>query len=248
MSRLIRSRSAPLCQEKKIITVKKINNDPQIQCKTGEWEEQLPARHAEKEAETIIDEAKRYAENLKEQIEKEKALWGEERKKLMDEAKSEGFLEGVREGREKGYQEMGEQLKVARQTVECSKRDYWGKLESSEQTILALGLKVAEKILSEKINGNPQQFIPLVKSVLKEAREYREVQLHINPVHYDEVLSQKNELLKIFPRETEFYIYPDDGLPEGGCMIESPNGRIEASIDKQLEEIKKKLFALLEGE
>lgn len=248
MSRLIRSKTASLRQEKKIISVKKINHEPRSQCKASKWEQQVPAEHTKKEAEIIIDEAKRYVETLKEQIEKEKSLWTEERKKLVEESKSKGFLDGVNEGREKGYQEMEEQLKIARQTVELSKLDYREKLESSEQTILALGLKVAEKILSERLNGNSEQFLPLVKGVLKEAREYKEVQLHINPVHYEEVLSQKNELLKIFPRETEFYIFPDDSLPQEGCMIESPNGRIDASIDKQLEEIKKKLFALLESE
>lgn len=248
LSRLIRSRSASLRQEKKIISVKKINHDPEIQHKTSKWEQELPDSHANKEAEKIIDEAKKFAEALKKQIEKEKAQWEEEKKKLITESKSEGFMEGVREGREKGYQEIKEQLKIARKTLELSKQDYREKLESSEQTILALGLKVAEKILSERVDGNPGQFLPLVKRVLKEAREYKEIQLHINPVHYDEVLSQKNELLKIFPMETEFYVYPDDGLSEGGCIIESPNGRIDATINHQLEEIKKKLFALLESE
>lgn len=248
LSRLIRSRSASLRQEKKIISVKKINLNHGTQCKTSERELELPNSHSEKEAEKMIDEAKSYAEAIKKQIEKEKARWEEEKKKLIDESKLEGFMEGVREGREKGYQEINEQLQIARKTVELSKQDYREKLESSEQTILALGLKVAEKILSEKVEGNPEQFIPLVKRVLKEAREYKEVQLHINPVHYDGVLSQRNELLKIFPRETEFYVYPDDALPEGGCIIESPNGRIDATIDHQLEEIKKKLFALLESE
>ena len=52
--------------------------------------------------------------------------------------------------------------------------------------------------------------------------------------------------MSLFPRETEFYIYPDDELENDGCVIESSNGRLEASVDEQLEQIRIKLLEILE--
>ena len=49
-------------------------------------------------------------------------------------------------------------------------------------------------------------------------------------------------------KDIDFYIYPDDELEETSCIIESENGRIDASVDSQLEEIKIKLFEMLESE
>ena len=42
-------------------------------------------------------------------------------------------------------------------------------------------------------------------------------------------------------------IYPDPDLLQGSCLIESTYGRIDASIDIQLMEIKKALTQCLEG-
>jgi flagellar assembly protein FliH len=54
--------------------------------------------------------------------------------------------------------------------------------------------------------------------------------------------------MAIFPKDTELYIFPDDELEESSCIIESENGRMDASVDSQLQEIKVKLTELLEGE
>jgi len=139
-------------------------------------------------------------------------------------------------------------IDLAKQTVTSSKSDYQRTIEQSEPTILEIGLKVAERILGEHLDGTSEHFISIVKRALKEAREYREVQLHVNPLHYEFLLSQKEDLLKIFPKETEVYIYPDGELSQNSCIIESANGRIDASVDQQLLEIKAKLFELLESE
>lgn len=249
MSKLIKSCSERSKESKKIISIKKIQPEqyPGTKKNNPDRERQM-IENQKAEADKIIFEAKQAAQRLKEQIEKEKAMLDEEKNRLFNEAREAGFAEGMRQGREKGYQETADQLQLARNTVECSKRDYRAKLESSEETILALGIKVAEKILAQKLDGDPEQFLPLVKQVLKEAKEYKEIGLHVNPVHYEAVLLHKEELLRLFPREIEFYIYPDENLSAGSCIIESPHGRIDASIDRQLEEIKRSLFSLLGSE
>ena len=62
------------------------------------------------------------------------------------------------------------------------------------------------------------------------------------------LLSKKEELLSIFPQDTNLVIYPDSDLSEDSCLIESPSGRIDARIDTQLTEIKMNLIEFLEGE
>ena len=57
--------------------------------------------------------------------------------------------------------------------------------------------------------------------------------------YYQYLLSQKEELITIFSHETNLFIYPNEDLPEDGCVIESESGRLDASIDTQLLEIKR---------
>jgi flagellar assembly protein FliH len=205
-------------------------------------------KEAKRKAEAILSEAKTTAESLKGELHKEKMDWEQEKIQLYHQVKEDGFKEGFSEGKNRGYEEMLEQIEQARQLIESSKKDYRNKVESAEQTILTLGLQVAEKIIGERLESNPEHFLPIVKRALKEAREYREIQLHVNPVHYDLLVDQKEELMKIFPKQVELYIYPDADLSGDSCVIESANGRIDASVDQQLEVIKNKLFELLESE
>ncbi|MDQ7861366.1 hypothetical protein RCO48_11125 [Peribacillus frigoritolerans] len=64
-------------------------------------------------------------------------------------------------------------------------------------------------------------FLSIVKRAIKEVRDNREVQLHIHPIQYQSILSHKDELMAIFPKDTELYIFPDDELEESSCIIES---------------------------
>lgn len=201
-----------------------------------------------READLIIAEARANQELVEKQLQQEKLNWEEEVVQLSKQAQQSGYEAGILEGRTKGYAEVQGLIEEAKQVVHTSKGDYHRKIESSEQTILDIGLKVAEKILDDYLEENIEHFLSVVKRALKEAREYREIQLHVHPRYYEFLLSQKEELLLIFPKETELYIYPDSDLSEQSCIIESANGRIDASVDSQLEEIREKLFEMLESE
>jgi flagellar assembly protein FliH len=251
LSRLIKSYWANQIQkENKVISIKVLRqgeNESQADVST-DLERNSLIEKAHKNAEQIISKANAHAEMIKEQIDSEKLAWEQEKEALIEQAKQEGFQAGLLEGRQKGFQEFKESIDLAREVIDSAKKDYKLTLESSDKAILDLALKVSEKILGKMINENEENFLHLVKRALKEAREYREIELHVHPVHYGFLLSQKEELMSIFPRETNFYIYPNEDLSETSCVIESANGQIDASIDSQLEQVKKKLFELLESE
>jgi flagellar assembly protein FliH len=167
---------------------------------------------------------------------------------FIEQAQKEGYRQGVEDGIQKGYNEIAAEIAFAKKVVESSKKDYRHHIESSETVILNLALKVAEKIIGQQLEKDEVSFLSIVKRAIKEVRDNREVQLHIHPIQYQSILSHKDELMAIFPKDTELYIFPDDELEETNCIIESENGRMDASVDSQLQEIKVKLTELLEGE
>lgn len=254
LSRLIKSGwSNPEKQENKIISIKSLKVEKEeIEVENSNMdvlaEKETILNDAKRRADSIIAEANSYKESTEAMLQQEKSQWAQEMIQISNEAKQTGFEAGFQDGKQQGYSEMLDLIDGARQTVDASKRDYIRKIEDAEQTILDLGLKVAERILGELLEDKKEHFLGVVKRAIKEAKEYREIQLHVNPVHYDFLLNQKDDLITIFPKETEFYIYPDADLSVQSCIIESANGRIDASVDAQLEEIKVKLFELLESE
>lgn len=259
LSRLIKSSwTAPDEQEnKKVISIRRFNEENEeeadeivesIDHSMEHERASLIIQQAQDKAETILTGAKIHAETEEARLKEDKQKWEQERIRLTSQAREDGYEQGLNEGRAQGYQEMQDIIAEAKQIVDSSKHDYRKKVESSEQMILHIGLKVAEKILGERMEENNEYFLSVVRRALKEAREYDEVRLLVHPSNYEFLLTQKAELERIFPKETEFYIYPDSELPQQGCVIESENGRIDASVDQQLGEIKRKLFEMLESE
>ncbi|WP_180954516.1 flagellar assembly protein FliH [Bacillus sp. V5-8f] len=210
---------------------------------------QLLKEKAHDDAEAIIREARQKAERIIKQAELSRKQFDEvEKPQIVQEAREQGFHEGMETGREKGYEQWSETLEHAKQIVFASKIDYESHIEESERTILELGIKVAERIIGKELQDSKETYLTLVKQAIKETKDYLDVQLHVHPDYYEYILSQKEELMTIFPKEAGLYIYPDQDLPAAGCVIESAHGRIDAGVDSQLDEIKQKLVELLEGE
>ena len=204
---------------------------------------------ANEEAERIVQTARQEAETIRMQAEEERNLWFQtERVRLEEDTKQLGYHEGHEVGMQQGYEEMHQHIKQAQNIVDLAKSDYHHYLDSSEKTILELSVEIAQKILNAELAAKQEGFYQLVRKAIKEAKEYNDIRLRIHYSKYESILSQKEELMAIFPKETDFHIYPDDELDETSCVIESSNGRIDASIDSQLQEIKRKLLELLEGE
>ncbi|WP_157827529.1 flagellar assembly protein FliH [Niallia nealsonii] len=248
MSRLIKSNWANQKQaEQKVISIKYMNSLEEIDIFSNQEHSKI-IEQANEEANAILMQAHQQIEQEKQQLQIEKQNWQEEKMQLIEEAKQHGYNVGLEEGRTIGYQEYGEYIQMAKDVIELSKHDYQSYLDSAERTILNLAIKAAEKIMNSKIEQDKSHFLNVVKKVLQEGRGIKEVQLHVHPVHYQYVLSEKEELLSLFPIQPNLFIFPNTGISENGCVIETNNGKIDATIDTQLKMLKQKLLDLLESE
>ncbi|PKG25170.1 flagellar assembly protein FliH [Niallia nealsonii] len=248
LSRLIKSNWANQKQaEQKVISIKYMNSLEEIDIFSNQEHSKI-IEQANEEANAILMQAHQQIEQEKQQLQIEKQNWQEEKMQLIEEAKQHGYNVGLEEGRTIGYQEYGEYIQMAKDVIELSKHDYQSYLDSAERTILNLAIKAAEKIMNSKIEQDKSHFLNVVKKVLQEGRGIKEVQLHVHPVHYQYVLSEKEELLSLFPIQPNLFIFPNTGISENGCVIETNNGKIDATIDTQLKMLKQKLLDLLESE
>ena len=203
-------------------------------------------KRQKKEAEEIVLSAKKEYEKRLIAVQEEKIAWEHEKAALINEAKQEGYQAGWKEGEQQGFDEYSSHILEAKTVVDAAKKEYHAYLEKSEQTILDLSLSIAEKSYSRKNEGDGEYFLSLVKKAIKEVKNSPEVQILVHPSQYQFLLTKKNELQSVFTNDTNLLIYPDSDLLQGSCLIESTYGRIDASIDIQLMEIKKALTQCLE--
>ncbi|MEH7222557.1 flagellar assembly protein FliH [Bacillus sp. JJ1566] len=200
---------------------------------------------AKGQADKIVKDAISYSNSIRQQALVDKSEWEEEKHELFEKTSEEGFQAGLIKGREQGYQEYSDLLSEARQIIDTSKHDYDQYLDSSEEVILKLAMTVAEKIIGIHLAEQPEDFTNIVKKALKEVKEHSDITIQVNPRFYQFVIEQKEELTAILNRETDLFVYPNEDLGETDCVIESSFGKINASVDTQLSEIKEKLLSLL---
>lgn len=203
---------------------------------------------AKREANRIIEKAKEEARIIKEQIQQEKEAFHEKLYQLKEKVKEEGYKEGLRLGREDGYQQIKQQIQVATEVADLAKMEYFNQVEQSEETILEIAIKIAEKILDQRLSEQPESFLPIVKKAIQEVKEYKEVRVFVHYKMYPLILQKKDEWRSLYFHNSQLIIYPSDELSETSCIIETDGGRIDASVDSQLEELRDKLFKIFHGD
>ncbi|OMP68600.1 flagellar assembly protein FliH [Domibacillus epiphyticus] len=236
---------------KRIIGIKPIFTDQEEEENTipdFEQERSAVIYEANSEARSIIERAEEEKQRIMNEAAAWQSDWEKEKERIQLEAYQNAFEQGAVEGRETGYRETSSHIEEARAVVDASKVEYEKNVERSEQTILDLALVCAEKILRVQLTDNNEMFMGIVKSAIKEVREQKEVQIHVHPARYSFVVSQKDEIEALFPGDINCYIFPNEEADEEACFVETASGRIDASIDAQLQQLRKTLFDILERE
>ncbi|MFY4773885.1 flagellar assembly protein FliH [Metabacillus sp. RGM 3146] len=246
MSNIIKSRNTALeMGEKKPIEVFPVKTPEPPEDEESKFYAASLIEKARTEAESILQEAKNQQAAFADAVAQDQENWLNEMQALSEQAFQEGYAEGMEQGRREGLLQYHSQLEEARQTTALSKLDYLEKIDSSQGLIVDLAVKLAEKIISQELASNKESFTVLVKQLIKEVKEYKEIKLFVHPEQLSMLLQQKDELKQLLTSNSDLYIYADEELISGGCFVETSFGRIDASIDTQLQQLKKQLIEML---
>ncbi|OIJ17834.1 flagellar assembly protein FliH [Anaerobacillus alkalidiazotrophicus] len=252
MSRVIKSSFVNNTKsEKKTIGLKKvITNENDGAIVVSENQDTIRAKSAEDElekvrleAEKLLSDAQLEYERVQQKINEEIIESQKRAEELFKQAEEKGYNEGFQHGLHEGQRQYETAIEEAKDIVTSSRKDYFHRLEEAEPVIVQLAIKVAEKIISESLENNQEIWLSIVKDVINEVREQEHVKIYVHPQCFELTLNHKEELRLLLPNCENLSIYPDLHLEENGCTIETPYGKIDASIDSQLSEIK---YALLE--
>ncbi|WP_157842729.1 MULTISPECIES: flagellar assembly protein FliH [Bacillus] len=199
---------------------------------------------AEQHAKKIVQDAQVEKERALEQIEIEKENWVVEKEELRKQAFIEGRKEGYELGKAEGRETYQQLIEEVNKTILLAKKEYNEKLQSTETTVLELSIFVAEKIIGLKLENDPTTFIDLVKNAIKEVKEKTEIKIFVHPTNYPLLIENKHLLQTLTNNNQDLLIFMDSDLSEEACWIDSSAGRLDASIETQLTEIKEKLLQL----
>ena len=158
-----------------------------------------------------------------------------------EEARKEGFAKGEKEGFEKGLEQVNKlisQLEVITRDVDECKRNI---LENAKHDIVDLSVKIAEKVVKTTCAKQRDIAVRNAEYALGLLKEKSPVVIKVNLADMDIAREYRSMLLNMFDKVESIKVAEDPAVEQGGCIIESNSGGVDASIQTQLSSIRSNL-------
>lgn len=153
-------------------------------------------------------------------------------RKAFEDEKKRGYDEGMEEGNQRISEIMIES--VARSVENFS--------EFENDVIEVVG-DALRKILGEI--DSEELISRVVKNALATVRNQKKVTVIVNPSDSEVVHGRINDLLAEYPAINTIDVLTDARVTAGGCKLETEMGVVDASLEVQLEAIKKALIKVI---
>lgn len=101
--------------------------------------------------------------------------------------------------------------------------------------ILELSVDIAQKIIKKELQQDPTIILENISEILKGlSKEESKITLRVNPAQVSLLKSEIPNVLNNIGLDAKVMIVPDETVMEGGCMVTTTNGVIDATIETQL--------------
>lgn len=206
------------------------------------------AVNPEEDANNIIEEAKQMYLKIIEEA-------NFEARQIIDKAHGEaviikenerqaGYTEGFQEGKNQAQQIIDEAAEI-RAFLDARKEQL---LEEVEEPVIALLLDISKKIIGDELKQNREAIFSLIGEGLSRCAFKSKLTIRVSEADYEQVMAGKDRISSLIEGISELEIYSDLSMEAGGCVIETPSGEINSSIDVQLRELEKAFMYVLRNE
>jgi len=162
------------------------------------------------------------------------------KKMLLVEAKEEGYNEGIAQAKQEYEQLLDEAQGIKVQAgVEYKKV-----LDSLEVDAVNTVLDIARKVISQELKCK-ENILLLVREAFEKCSKDRKAVLKLCEQDYEYINENKDQLISMLERSEDIEIKKDLSLKEGGCVIDTPYGSIDASANTKLNKIENDFKSIL---
>ncbi|MGE5552344.1 MAG: FliH/SctL family protein [Betaproteobacteria bacterium] len=214
----------------------------------GDPELETSVALAQERAAAILQEAQLEADRLVAEARSRSA-------QVLEEARREGYQAGFREGEEKGLaeglakaeREMEAAVKQTMKVLAAAIHEKQRIVASSRDDVLKLVRKVAERIIRAEVRLDPNVVERAIDASLALVAERSQVLIRVNPEDLTRAREGVPHFLRYFSPSAVLEVCADSRVTQGGCLIETNAGNIDARVETQLEEVFGKLEEALHG-
>ena len=190
---------------------------------------------AEKEARAIIEKAQAEAAEIVNEANNQRA-------RIEDGARQDGFDKGYKEGYDKGVGEVERLVERMHKILESVMLRREEILQETESQIVELVILMARKVV--KILSENQKNVVMANTMaaLKKVKTRGTVTLRVNLEDVKLSSEHANEFIQHVEKVEGINVLEDSSVEKGGCIVETDFGSIDARISSQLTELENKIL------
>jgi type III secretion system HrpE/YscL family protein len=159
----------------------------------------------------------------------------------VEEARRAGQAEGREAGRQAALGEAAELLARARADAETTRKDAAG-------SAVVLAARMAEKIVGHKVTTDPSVMADIAAQALKACRARTgPVTLRVAPSALAALEQARPALLSALGGVSDLRLVVDQAVAPGGCVVDTPVGRLDARLETQVAALEAALAARRAG-
>ncbi len=159
---------------------------------------------AEEVLQTVMSEADKYRKAVIEECEA-----------LKEHAQKEGFQEG--------YEQWTVHLAKMEEEIATVR-------EEMQKLIFPVSLKAAKIMVSSELALQPAAILNIVSTALKSVAQHKKIVIYVNKNDLEMLESNKGKIKQIFESLESLSIRDRDDVEQGGCIIETEGGIINAQL------------------
>jgi flagellar assembly protein FliH len=205
-------------------------------------------------AERIIQGARSRAQELLVQAQEQ----GEQvRHSAAEAGRKEGYEKGYREGTDRGREEalanaaeqfardQAQLLEALQGALADFEQQRTQLLAGARDELVRLALAIARRVTKRYAAGDPQVAVENLKEIIERVGQRHLLQIAVHPADAESIRRLAGQLAEASQRWQNVGLTEDAEIEPGGCRVSLPDGRIDASMETQLERI---AAALLPGD
>ena len=158
--------------------------------------------------------------------------------------KKSAFEEGYRLGLEKANEDLNN-FRTELSHFMNAKKDVF---EYIAPDILEISVDIAKTIIKKELESDPQVLINTIIDVLRSiSKNEPKIVIRVRPQSVQFIKDTIPNITYQYGIDSKINIISDPSIEDGGCIFQTSNGIVDASIDTQLEIIKKALEGISRG-
>jgi len=163
----------------------------------------------------------------------EELITAEALQAIKDQAFTEGFEKGRKEGLDSAAQEIDNKTNLLTSLMSELVEPLQQCGEQTQQELLALAFAISRQIVRRELKQDPTQIVAIIREALKQLpAASKNIQILLHP----DDASIVREILSIHQNspDSRWQLVEEPSMERSGCLLKTDNSKVDASVERQI--------------